>query len=377
MSTNPLRIADLGSDIGSVQRLLAYFDQLAESAASIDAVLQAAAVTAGCAVGVRWASGTAISYDETGEMPAQRRPTSADGVDDMDVWLDRRHSAHPLDSVFLGRLTFVIRLISERTLRAELLHITDPALLEIVLSAREHPEDRARAVQLLGLSPDLDACVLAVAGLPESDALKAVSNQLDGLHTRSTTIGSITAVLCQGAIDTRVLSEALETAISQRFPPAVRSGNSGPWVGVGAAGNLFAASASWHQALRALRFASSTGFGRRVVAFERLSSLELLADLPLERIYRNRDIARIAEIAATPAGAVEVDTLEAFLILGSLRRTATELHVHHSTVAARIAHIESLMGWDLSDPVERFLATLAVVIRRIAHSRTELGQPPF
>lgn len=59
-------------------------------------------------------------------------------------------------------------------------------------------------------------------------------------------------------------------------------------------------------------------------------------------------------------------------MFGSLRRTAEELHVHHSTVAARLAHIESQLGWDMDDPLDRFSATLVLMIRRIALSSAEL-----
>ncbi|NKZ80391.1 PucR family transcriptional regulator, partial [Rhodococcus hoagii] len=68
-----------------------------------------------------------------------------------------------------------------------------------------------------------------------------------------------------------------------------------------------------------------------------------------------------------------VATLEAFCVFGSLRRTAAELHVHHSTVAARLAHLEEEMGWNLEDSMDRFTATLVLMIRRMALSSTELA----
>lgn len=101
--------------------------------------------------------------------------------------------------------------------------------------------------------------------------------------------------------------------------------------------------------------------------------LELLADLPVDAVLSNPDVVRINEIAATPAGAVEVATVEAFCKYGSLRRTAEELYVHHSTVATRLAHVSAQMGWDFDDPMDRFIATLAFLVRRIALSATELG----
>lgn len=88
---------------------------------------------------------------------------------------------------------------------------------------------------------------------------------------------------------------------------------------------MLAAATSWEQARRALRFASSTWFGRRVIAFDRLGSLDLLADLPVQRLLGTRDVMRVNEFAATETGKAAVDTLEAFCVFGSLRRTAAEL----------------------------------------------------
>ena len=110
-----------------------------------------------------------------------------------------------------------------------------------------------------------------------------------------------------------------------------------------------------------------------MIAYERLSVLELLADLPLDRVLRNPDVQRVNEFAATAAGALEVSTVEAFFVFGSLRRTAEELHVHHSTVASRLANLTARMGWDFDDPMDRFMATLVFMVRRIALSTTELA----
>ena len=204
--------------------------------------------------------------------------------------------------------------------------------------------------------------------------LSVVLDVLGGDRVRTTTIGTTIAVAYQGSRDARTLSDALEDAISAAFPTPLPAGaGRGPWIGIGSPTDIFSTPTSWHQARRALRFASSTGYGRRAIAFERLSVLELLADLPVDAVLSNPDVARIDELAATPAGAVEVATAEAFCKYGSLRRTAEELYVHHSTVASRLAHVAERMGWDFDDPMDRFIATLVFLVRRIALSSAELG----
>lgn len=364
-------MSELGSDPASVLRIVSHFDQLDESSANADTVIRSAAMLAECPVGARWPSGTEVRYDARG-LPLGDPKAPEPSESEPTIWLERAGTQRPLDPVVLDRF--------RRSLRRATSHvgatprIGDPALLEVVLSGTAQREDRARAIRLLGLDESRQTRVLAVSAHSPPDAVKIIASELPGQLVRSVTIGTTTAVLCQGAGDSRTLSDRLDTAIVEAFPtPLSARSDRGPWIGIGSKTSVFAASASWNQARRALRFASSTGYGRRAVAYGRLSSLELLADLPPERVRRIPDIAQIDKIAASSTGAAEVDTVEAYLVFGSLRRTAAELHVHHSTVAARLAHVQSQMGWDFDDPIDRFIATLVLMIRRIALSSTELA----
>lgn len=377
MNADPVRMSELGSDSAAVLRIISCFDRLHESAPNADTVVRCAALLAECPVGARWTSGTVIRYDATGRLAPDAGPGPVPApADEPSVWLEREGPGHALDPVLLDRVGHTLRAVATRSGASGELHIGDPALLEVVLSGKERREDRARAVRLLGLDEKRNICVLAVSAHSPPEALRIIAHQLPGSSVRSTAIGNATAVLCQGTIDTRALSDGLENAIVTAFPGRRNVGSSrGPWVGIGASVDALAAATSWQQALGALRFASSTGYGRRAVAYERLSALELLADIPLDRARQQRDVLRVNEIAATATGALDVDTVEAFFVFGSLRRTAAELHLHHSTVAARLAHVESQMGWDLGDPMDRFTATLVLMIRRIALSSAELADP--
>ncbi|CRZ15658.1 PucR family transcriptional regulator [Mycolicibacterium neworleansense] len=374
MTTGPLQLSELGTDPGSVLRLVAQFDALEEQEVNADAAVRFAALTAGCPVGVRWPGGTVVRYDASGRLdPVDEGAAPASGHEIV-VWVERDGPGHPLDDVLLDRLQRLIGRVAARTGVSGTPHLGDPALLEVVLSAKEHREDRARAIRLLGLDETRPTCVLAASGHSPRETVRLITGELAAPTVRSAVIGNATAIVCQGSFDMRELSDRLERRIVEEFPAVVNTGTaSGPWIGIGSVGNAFSASTSWHEAVRALRFASSTGFGRRVVAYERLSSLELLADLPIDRVRRNRDVARINEIASTAAGDLDVRTTEAFFVYGSLRRTAAELHVHHSTVAARLARVQAAMGWDFEDPVDRFLGTLVLMVRRIAMSSAELA----
>lgn len=375
MTTVPVLLSELGSDPASVLRLVAQFDALEEQEVNADAAVRFAALIAGCPVGVRWPGGTVVRYDASGCLdPIDGGASPASDRHETVVWVERDGSGHPLDEVLLDRLRRLVSRVAARTGVSGTPHLGDPALLEVVLSAKEHREDRARAIRLLGLDETRPTCVLAASGHSPRETLRLITDELAAPTVRSAVIGNATAVVCQGSFDMRELSDRLERLIVEQFPAVVSTGTaSGPWIGIGSVGNAFSASTSWREAVRALRFASSTGFGRRVVAYERLSSLELLADLPIDRVRRNRDVARINEIASTPAGDLDVRTTEAFFVYGSLRRSAAELHVHHSTVAARLARVQAAMGWDFEDPVDRFLGTLVLMVRRIAMSSAELA----
>lgn len=350
MDPEAIRLSELGSGADAVLRIVAHFDALVESSADAEAVVRSAESIAQCPVAVRWVSAT-----------------------EPEVRLERAGAAaHPLDEVLVDRVRHALRMTASRV--GSTVQLGDPALLELVLSDNELPTERARAIRLLGLDETREVRVLAVSAGSPAEALRVVVRELGDQPVRSVTIGADTALLCYSSEDARTLSDRLDAAIIAAFPPPLPAHiGRGPWVGIGAKTTVFGAAASWRQAQRGLRFASSTHYGRRAVAYERLSVLELLADLPLEQVLRHHDVARINAIASKPAGAHDVDTTEAFCVLGSLRRTATQLHLHHSTVAARIAHVESAMGWDLADPIDRFTATLVLFVRRIALSSAELS----
>ncbi|MCB9438912.1 MAG: helix-turn-helix domain-containing protein [Mycolicibacterium sp.] len=333
------RLAELGSDPGSVLTVLRYFDALADGGRGTEDILAAVAELAGCPV----------------------------VVDAGIARLERRGPAHPLDELVADRLS---RLLARR---AAVPHLGDPALVEVVISGKEDRVDRGRAIRLLGFDESRNVRVLAVSADVRA-TLRLVLGALSGGRVATATLGRTVAVLYQGGPAARPLGDAIEAAIATAYPaPRTRPGDRGPWVGIGSETGIFAAPKSWSEALGALRFASSTGYGRHVIAYERLGVLELLARLPAERIAANRDIARINEIAATGAGALDVSTVEAFCVFGTLRRTAEELHVHHSTVAARLAHLSERMGWDFDDPMDRFTATLTLMVRRISLSAAALA----
>lgn len=331
--------------LGVALAVVHYFDRLDHSAASEAELIDAARDLAECPVVVAW-------HDS-----------------EPSVRVDRDGAPHALDPVLVDRLSWALQRQSDRARGDRHGHIDDPALAEIVLSDKESPQARARALRLLGLDTERPLQVLAVSTRPGSSSARVVVEALGGAAHRRIRIGQLTALLYHPSDGVRQLAERMESAIAQAYPaPIAPNADPGPWVGIGGSGDPLDAPASWQQAVRCLQFTSSTAQGRRVIAYDRLHMFELLSEIPVETIRRNPDVLRIEELAATPSGAQAVATTEAFFVFGSLRRTAAELHVHHSTVAARLAAISEHMDWDLDDPIDRFMAMLAFMVRRMALS---------
>ncbi|MGW4045498.1 PucR family transcriptional regulator [Streptomyces sp. NPDC004721] len=373
MRHKQLRMSELGPDSASLMRLISYFDQLGESAADADTVVRSAAVLAECSVGSRWSSGAVIRYGALGDLLDARGPNAPVGQD-LEVWLERTGADHALDPVLLDRLRHTLRMVDVTSMSRTDPRLGDPAMIEVILSDKERREDRVRAVELLGLDPGRDVRVLAIYTEDVGPVVELLERTCPGRFVRSVSTGNPTAILMQAPLESRRLCDILHAAIVAEHPASPRSGGGrGPWVGIGERVSVHAAPTSWMQARRALRFASSTVYGQRAVEFGRLGPLELLADVPLERLLETRGVARINALAASAAGAQDVDTLEAFCVYGSLRRTAAELHVHHSTVASRLTHVEAVMDWDLGDSIDRFMATLVLMLRRMALSSAELA----
>jgi sugar diacid utilization regulator len=87
----------------------------------------------------------------------------------------------------------------------------------------------------------------------------------------------------------------------------------------------------------------------------------LLADIPADRLRAQPDVQALEGLTDESLAA-----LAAFCRTGSLRQAAAELHLHHSSVAGRLAHAEKALGRHLTGPEDRFRARLALYALRLA-----------
>jgi DNA-binding PucR family transcriptional regulator len=83
------------------------------------------------------------------------------------------------------------------------------------------------------------------------------------------------------------------------------------------------------------------------------------------------DVRALDAVAAAHPWAL--GTLDAVIRHLTVRKAATELHVHHSTLQERIVHLRRELGFDVDSPTGRQRAALALVLRRLRNSGALIG----
>ncbi|MGW2215997.1 helix-turn-helix domain-containing protein, partial [Nonomuraea sp. NPDC001684] len=337
-----LRLSTLDTDAESAVRVIAYFDSLVRDHVTVPVLLAATARLARCPVGLHDATagrrlrtspdgraadartpGTGKRAGEGPQEEARARELS-DGLGS--VWMEREGAPHGLDDIVLERFAAAAELTLERA-AAQAREGRDPALVELVLSAETGEAERARALRLLGFAPStpLQALAFALPGDPLAAGLRAM-----GHRVRTARIGDTQAAL-------------VATTVEGELPEGAR-------VGIGPELPGSHAAESWAKARTALRF---TGPHDRVVRWTDLGALALFADLPGPAVAELADVRAMARLSDDHLLAVR-----ALCSAGSVRAAATGVHLHHSSMAARIARAESALGFSLADPAGRLRAHL-------------------
>ncbi|WP_406361873.1 PucR family transcriptional regulator [Streptomyces sp. NBC_01579] len=393
-----LRLSALDADAATAVRVIAHFEALLGGGLDPVSLTRSTAALAGCAAGLELPDGRSARFGSAG-VALPDAPEQVSGRVDLEpagrVWLERPGAPGPFDELVLEWMAITARVLAGRPRRTRVPSAADPALVELVLSGREDASDRARALRLLGLDPEAPLRVAAVAGGPGTDVgVETVAllgrGSLHGI-VRVAQVGSVGAVLVQRPIGYPAGSEPgdgpsgrtaspaaeLRTALRERLRdrgPSRRSAHA-IRVGVGGGADPLDARDSWAQARSALRFAGTGTPEEAVADHDELGPVALLADIPVERLRAQADVRRLAKLECGERGGRSghgndlLDGLAAFCRTGSLRQAATELHLHHSSVAARLAHVEDELGWRLRDPQDRFRAQLALYALRLSEDR--------
>ncbi|MEU4228408.1 helix-turn-helix domain-containing protein [Nonomuraea sp. NPDC026600] len=371
-----LRLSTLDTDAESAVRVIAYFDSLVRDHVSVPVLLSATARLTQCPVGLldaatgrrtRTFPDGHVDHPSTDQPPADRPAAdeAKPGRTNTDhpgaelkmvrelasglgaVWMEREGTPHGLDEIVLERFAAAAEVTLERAV-ALAREGRDPALVELALSAETGEAERARALRLLGFDPATPLQALAIA-IPVDEGFALVPGvRTMGHHVRAARIGDTEAVLVATALPRP--PDSARVGIGSELPASSRIG-----IGPELPGSRVAE--SWAGARTALRF---TGPQDRVVRWTELGALALYVDVPDAAIAELADVRSMERLGREARAAVRALCAE-----GSVRRAATVLHLHHSSMAARIARAESVLGFSLADSAGRLRAHLALALVRL------------
>ncbi|MFI6094679.1 PucR family transcriptional regulator [Lentzea sp. NPDC051213] len=319
-----MRLSALDADAENAVRVIGFFDRLITDRAGLDALVRSTSELAGCPVGLHVpGQGLSLRADSgapvaVGQVPARAVVRSLEGG--VEVWVAREGTPAPLDDMLLERFAIAAAILLDHS-SVPLPELGDPALVELVLSEGVGTAERSRALHLLGIGAATPLRVLATTG------------EIAG---RSVLLGSVRAVL----------TTEVPTGLNTR-------------VGVGPLLPAIDAARSWQGARTALRYTSDS---EPVVWWERLGSLSLLAEQ-----LDHADLAALPDVLALDrlADPDLITALDALRATGSVRKAAAVLHRHHSTMTARLARAESVLGFELDSATGRFRLHLALMLRRL------------
>ena len=295
----------------------------------------------------------------------RRRPTGAvthpvDGGGE--VWLERDGPALALDGLVLERFATAVAIARKRARTATPRH-GDQALVDLMIRRSVDSEERAQAIQLLGLVPESPVRVLAVAGR----ATKVLSRcpRLLG----KATFRDVLALMVHG--DEDVQARLLGGAANVRV-------GVGPCVPAGEAWRSWHA-AAWRSASPATRRRPSDRGSAQypgVVFWDDLGGFAALAEfVPSEAISEVPDVAALDRLAAERTGAMTLAALRALCETESIRLAARTLHMHHSSVGQRLDHAEGVLGFPVRTALGRNRLSLALTLRRLRESGDDRPAP--
>ena len=333
-----LRLSALDSDAASAVRVISFFDALVAQHAGLERLVGSTAQLAECPAGLSVPeTGVWLRTDAEGASLVTQPPAAAGRELEGGgrVWLERDGESLPLDEIVLERFAIAAGVLLGET-RARLSGLDDPALVELAISASAGDAERSRALHLLGFSPLTPIRVLAVKDGP-----------LPNCPGPQAAVGDRHAVLVKA-----------ETIVPTGHP-----------IGVGPVQPAMRAPQSWQAARTALRFTTPGVID--AVDWDDLGALGPIAQqIRTDEIGAIPDVAALDRLAAEPGGKETVDVLTAVIVTDSVRKAATLVHRHHSSVAGRLARAEATLGFDVHSPTGRFRLTLALGLRRLRDSNT-------
>lgn len=227
--------------------------------------------------------------------------------------------------------------------------VTDQALLALARRALLHPDRPYRVVVVLGRP---------VAISPDVVMSSAVHHLCVSRHLSHTSIGAV--VLGRGAVlvvpDTPEFLTHLDSMATPGTSPSVA-------VGVSAGHSVATLPQALIQARRVLALAAHNTSG--VFYADDLGSLLLLAEIPATAVEADTDVRRLRALSTRSD---DLAVLETYCLSGSLRKSADQLFMHHSSVDYRLKRLEQTLGFALTTRTGRLRALTAIRLVHLSSS---------
>lgn len=321
-----LRLDALDPEAGTALRLIAYFDQLAEGGAGLQAVVRATAAWAGCPAclsdpdrGLRIRV-TASGASTPGPVDERPWPQAQVGEGNARLWIERQGAERPLDQLLMERSSSALAAILRRTRGPATTPAPDEeAWVEVALDPASSAHERSTALQRLRL-PRSGVHPLALPG----DEMRLVTGE-----------------------------------------PVAWDGR-GMRAGVGPGASAAELPEAAHLARLALRLTaedSEDDPGPRVVFADQAGGLLQLAASVGPDTPKNPDVVVLDDAQLIAPWLLR--TLWSFVEQPSVRTAATQLRLHHSTLQDRLVQAQRMLGWDIYVPSGRLRVHLAIVLRRL------------
>ncbi|WP_226345538.1 helix-turn-helix domain-containing protein [Agilicoccus flavus] len=342
-----VRVAVSDDDAASALRVISHFDALVEHGASTAAMVRAAAALAGTVAG--WHDrDRATRVDATGRTLSDPAPSpdprwprlGLDHAQTSAVWIERAGEPGPLDRLIVERCA--------QALRTKLPRAGMPAspedLTRLACESEVTDRERAEALRALGLTGPLTVVATPAPVVPRA-------------RQRCLLDGGWVALAATGApVDAAALA-----------PGTARLGSSAVLDG-----DVPGAVA---RARRALALSVDPTLGAPThVAFEDLGALSTIAESLTPEAARSAPA--VVELEALRARRPWVPaTICAVTTESSLRRAAARLHVHHSTLQARLEWLAGALGYAPAEAEGRQRAAAAWAVWRVSGLLHESGRP--
>ncbi|NNG39609.1 hypothetical protein HJ588_10040 [Flexivirga sp. ID2601S] len=315
------RLTALDPDASETLKVVSYFDALAAAGVGVDGLLRGAAALSGVVAGAERHGRVTRRGPDGRDIGPEAEHSTQQATSVGSVWLERHGAPHANDAMIVERLAVSVDLVEARH--------RPVAHLETVIDADRSADERSTALAPLRLTPS--SWMRLIATRPETQAPTGYS----------------------AVVPTRygLIRATLQIADS---PATVEPAGLGPWA------RADHAPESWAGAVVALGLADA--------ADPVVDATDLGAMLTLAQAHDpeapHPDVTALARLDPR-----SLQILRTLVEADSLRRAATTLGIHHSTLQARHEALTRSLGYDPRTAIGKIRFAAAAMLLRLNNFR--------